>query len=155
MDSQMEKPFACATCKKAFSHPLQLHKHVEASHRAKPTGTPQVPTILEEATPQVPTILEGIKNENGNSDLGQAPTFGFSLSNVERKDRHSCGYCEKTFTDQSSVKTHEMSHTGEKPFSCPHCPDKFTRGSSLKDHIMRHTGKSLLKQCSRENVPID
>ena len=152
MDLQMENPFACATCKKAFSQPKALHRHVELYHRAKAS----VSEVFEE--------MEG-RNQSvdNNFDIGQFPSLGASHDNFgldssaqdlspnnftsfegspdRRKNLFSCRYCGKRFKCQSDTSRHERVHTGEKPFSCLYCPEKFSRSYSLKEHAMKHKGK--------------
>ena len=64
MDFQMENPFACATCKKAFSQPKALHRHVELYHRAKTSAS----EVFEE--------IEGMNQSvNKNFDIGLSPSI--------------------------------------------------------------------------------
>ena len=54
--------------------------------------------------------------------------------------RYPCSYCERTFTQQGNLKTHEKIHTGDKPFSCSQCDYKCSRSNHLKIHERIHTG---------------
>ena len=48
---------------------------------------------------------------------------------------HLCSYCEKSFRSKSSLKLHEMIHTGEKPFECSVCNKKFNQKGYLSEHM--------------------
>ena len=55
--------------------------------------------------------------------------------------RHPCGYCPKVLRTPSTLKAHERTHTGEKPYSCGHCGKCFSVASHLKRHERTHTGE--------------
>ena len=77
MDFQMENPFACATCKKAFSQPKALHRHVELYHRAKTSDS----DVFEE--------MEGMNQSvDKNCDIGQSPLLGATQRFQKTKTRH-------------------------------------------------------------------
>ncbi|CAH1785531.1 unnamed protein product [Owenia fusiformis] len=48
--------------------------------------------------------------------------------------------CGRRYNKQSTLKIHEMWHTGSRPFKCHLCDWAFTTGYKLKRHIETHTG---------------
>ncbi|XP_063805634.1 zinc finger protein 436-like isoform X1 [Pseudophryne corroboree] len=59
----------------------------------------------------------------------------------------SCSGCEKCFTLNSDLVIHQMSHTGEPPYSCSECGKGFRSNSELLVHQMIHTDEKLFS-CS-------
>ena len=62
MDSKMENPFACASCKKSFSLPKALHNHVEFYHRSNPLPVTEVSENMEGRN----------QSENENCNIGKS-----------------------------------------------------------------------------------
>ena len=63
-----------------------------------------------------------------------------SIKNILLLTNHSVfTKCSKTFAQAIILKTHEIIHTYEKPFSCPKCGKTFAQASNLKTHEKIHT----------------
>ncbi|CAG5124941.1 unnamed protein product, partial [Candidula unifasciata] len=46
--------------------------------------------------------------------------------------------CSRRFTEQSSLRKHKLTHSGDKPFECKICGKKFTQSGSRRQHLIRH-----------------
>lgn len=55
------------------------------------------------------------------------------------RGRHVCSYCPYSSNHRPNVTTHEMTHTGGRPFSCRVCGKRFTRRNTLDEHLTVHT----------------
>ena len=56
--------------------------------------------------------------------------------------KYNCSHCDKKFTQKCHLKTHELIHTGEKPFSCKWCNFKCNQKNNLEKHEMtKHEDK--------------
>ncbi|XP_065195540.1 zinc finger and SCAN domain-containing protein 2-like [Sycon ciliatum] len=56
-----------------------------------------------------------------------------------------CKVCDKTFNKRYSLVCHGRVHSGEKPFLCTYCAKSFSQKSSCTAHERIHTGKRPFK----------
>lgn len=50
-----------------------------------------------------------------------------------------CQLCDRDFTQKGNLKTHLMTHSGERPYECPTCGKNFTQKGNLDTHVKIHT----------------
>lgn len=67
-------------------------------------------------------------------------------SSIEYK-KHLCVVCQKSFAQRSKLLTHQLSHTGQRPFKCSICDKAYTSKSKLNAHVRLHT-KTNVHVCS-------
>ncbi|XP_015108483.1 zinc finger protein 573 [Diachasma alloeum] len=83
---------------------------------------------------------------NSESDLPDISTSNGTLTYskfTDDKRTHKCSICDKTFSQKSKLKTHELSHTGQRPFKCRDCHKAYASKSKLNAHVRLHTRTDL------------
>ncbi|XP_063976326.1 zinc finger protein 585B-like [Diachasmimorpha longicaudata] len=83
---------------------------------------------------------------NSEADLPDISTSNGPLTYqkyTNDKKIHKCSICDKVFSQKSKLKTHELSHTGQRPFKCRDCPKAYTSKSKLNAHVRLHTRTDL------------
>uniref|UniRef100_A0A3B3QJ39 C2H2-type domain-containing protein n=1 Tax=Paramormyrops kingsleyae TaxID=1676925 RepID=A0A3B3QJ39_9TELE len=112
------KPFRCSFCGKAFRQLCHLRTHQQIHKGARRS-------------------MEGKTNLTQHSDLKLGHTVDENF--IQRKTRHECPECQRSFSSPSKLKRHYLIHAGEKPFRCTICGKDFRQAVHLKFHQRVHT----------------
>ncbi|XP_076150537.1 uncharacterized protein LOC143134227 [Alosa pseudoharengus] len=54
--------------------------------------------------------------------------------------KNQCEVCMRTLSSASSLQSHRLLHTGERPFACDRCDKSFTSVRGLNRHVRVHSG---------------
>ena len=91
--------------------------------------------------------------QSGEEDVANKYIYVNDELRRHRNEKLMCQLCKKSFKTESYMKSHLLTHTGEKPYKCSQCGKQFRYKDSLKAHTRDHTGekfKCQYKTCDKE-----
>ncbi|XP_040177118.1 uncharacterized protein LOC120909420 isoform X1 [Rana temporaria] len=132
---------SCSECGKSFEERSEFHVH-QSGHTskeicycpgseklAKRKCDPVEHQITDTEKPPFSCCKDSWKNvRHQRSHKGEKKSF-------------SCSECGKTFKDRWNLKTHQIVHTGERPFTCSECGKGYSSKGTLNKHMRIHTGE--------------
>ena len=60
------------------------------------------------------------------------------LGDSSVKKKHECTECGHQFRTKALLKRHNLTHSGERPFTCATCDKRFSRQDHLRRHMVTH-----------------
>ncbi|CAI8023847.1 Zinc finger protein 514 [Geodia barretti] len=115
-----KKPYQCSICPKAFTHAAYLTANLR-------THTGEKPYHCSSARRPSPG----------------PPTSRSTSGRTAAKKTFKCPVCQRGFSVSSSVTTHLLMHSGDRPHKCNKCGKGFITCSGLTSHYRTHTGEKL------------
>ncbi|CAH2987973.1 unnamed protein product [Chilo suppressalis] len=136
----------CDTCKNVFFCKRNLESHITKFH-----------TEISVIANQNCTNTKENCNENDNKTKLESIIVSVTRSNrgysINKRDiktdikenPYNSSICDKRFTQNSKLATHQRIHTGEKPYKCNVCDKRFIVSGHLNTHQRIHTGEKPYK----------
>lgn len=104
----------CPVCGKRFLVKSNLTKHIQSHSGQNNKAQNCVPPVLY------------LQNTNVIYFTGQ--------------NRKVCSICQNSFSGNSALKTHMLTHSKSKPHQCEKCSKKFVDLRTLERHLKTHMG---------------
>lgn len=86
----------------------------------------------------------GVLVDNDEFPRVAKPT-GTTVGDVTEKHVFQCSRCPKVFTRKFNLRSHERTHTGERPYACPVCGVTFSRAQEQRTHTRRQCSEKAFR----------
>uniref|UniRef100_A0A8C4R377 Zinc finger and BTB domain containing 18 n=1 Tax=Eptatretus burgeri TaxID=7764 RepID=A0A8C4R377_EPTBU len=125
--------YACPLCGQAVSSPQALQLHLSLHFGERGTLRAERSNGCAPGTGAVAMATVSMEGSGGEGDV---PT---------------CSTCRKTFSCAYTLRRHERTHSGEKPYTCAQCGKAFQYSHNLTRHAVVHTREKphACKWCER------
>uniref|UniRef100_UPI00358E9AAE zinc finger and BTB domain-containing protein 42-like isoform X1 n=1 Tax=Myxine glutinosa TaxID=7769 RepID=UPI00358E9AAE len=125
--------YACPLCGQAVSSPQALQLHLSLHFGERGTLRAERSNGCAPGTGGVAMATVSMEGSGGEGDV---PT---------------CSTCRKTFSCAYTLRRHERTHSGEKPYTCAQCGKAFQYSHNLTRHAVVHTREKphACKWCER------
>ncbi|RVE42994.1 hypothetical protein evm_012366 [Chilo suppressalis] len=136
----------CDTCKNVFFCKRNLESHITKFHTEISVIANQNCTNTKENCNENDnkTKLESIIGSVTRSNRGHSINKRDIKTDI-KENPYNSSICDKRFTQNSKLVTHQRTHTGEKPYKCNVCDKRFTKSGDLSTHQRIHTGEKPYK----------
>ena len=151
-----DEEFRCEHCQKMFKVEKNMRKHVIMHHKEKKFICEQCgESFSVKYNHDRHVLLKHTKNktfnceyrgENGNCDY-QGATKNYLQKHMEThaKAKLTCTHCGKAFRQPGALKSHTMTHTGERPYACTDCTYRCIQPYDLRKHFLKQHNKVIEK----------
>ncbi|RVE41609.1 hypothetical protein evm_013742 [Chilo suppressalis] len=134
----------CDICKNIFFCKRNLESHITKFHTEISVIAKHNCTETNKNCNDNKTKLESIIGSVTRGNRGHSINKRDIKTDIKENPYNST-ICDKRFTQNCNLATHQRTHTGEKPYKCNICDKRFTNGSNLSRHKRIHTGEKPYK----------
>lgn len=133
--------YKCNLCPAVFCHASGKYRHMKKHDLFKLTGKKFKYRNSFSSTMSKPAVVNNTKPEESKEDLKSTePNSSLDLS---------CRFCGKCFGSSHSLKTHQRSHKGERPYHCLECRKGFKKLAHLIAHKVVHQRRIQCTVCKK------
>lgn len=160
----LAEDFACTECNQRFKNYRSFAQHEEKFHSDKGARRNGISyrcklcdsdccteNGLKAHRCERPAPTKRHTCEYCNKSFSNSAYFSLHLKMHTEGSSHCCEICNKYFVNSSNYKIHLRSHDGDKPFKCSECDKGFLTSTNLSTHMRTHTGQRPFKcdHCSK------
>ncbi|XP_030013854.1 zinc finger protein 1035 isoform X2 [Sphaeramia orbicularis] len=132
--------YKCSVCPAVFCHPSGKYRHMKKHKMFELTGK------MVKYRNSVFSIRPPPTNLNKCTEVEESKD---NITEEKQSTSFSCHFCGKDFCTSESLKKHEYSHRGEKPYKCLECGKGFKRHSYLMSHKITHQRRIQCTVCRK------
>ncbi|CAE6431005.1 hypothetical protein ACGC1H_001272 [Rhizoctonia solani] len=117
-----------------------LQPHEDLVYRQTPHALPPVTNDMPASRTLPSLVALASMNYATPNEQSLPPLLGSPIQvrpsggRAERYKKYECTGCDKRFERPSQLRTHMLSHTGEKPHACEDCGRRFSVYSNMRRH---------------------
>ena len=145
-----DESYSCDQCGNIFKSLYLLRVHINAKHNSKEYRCELCQKNYNGSSAFMrhkKTMHGEEKNHHCPSCDYKAPTKSYLTAHmrVHESPRYSCPQCGKTFRQATALRSHVMTHTGQRPYGCDQCSFRCIQPGDLRKHFLNQHGKVIVK----------
>ena len=151
-----DEEFQCEHCQKMFKVEKNMQKHIIMHHKEKKFICERCgKSFSVKCHHDKHVLLKHTKNKNFNCDYqgengscdyrGATKYYLQKHMEIHAEAKLTCTHCGKAFRQPGALKSHTMTHTGERPYACTDCTYRCIQPYDLRKHFLKQHNKVIEK----------
>ena len=145
-----EEEFKCEYCDKMFKVEKNMQKHIIMHHKEKKFICEHCGMSFSvKCHHDKHVLIKHTKDKNFNCNTceykGATKYYLQKHMEIHEEAKHACPLCGKAFRQPGALKSHTMTHTGERPYACTDCSYRCIQPYDLRKHFLKQHNKVIEK----------